>query len=114
MATVCGAFDSGALMFLVFNKLYFDVNVGYKTLLLFNAAAWFMLNVCTFTLTPKYPVPNTIKKSNKHGYKEVKKKTFNGVLKILNWVNSAENAQDKNNNLETKDEVEMENCKEKV
>ena len=46
--------------------------------------------------------------------KKSKKKTFNGVLKILNWVNSAENAQDKNNNLETKDEVEMENCKEKV
>ena len=36
VATVCGALDSGALIFLAFNKLYFDFKVGYKTLLYFG------------------------------------------------------------------------------
>ena len=111
VATVCGAFDSGALMFLVFNKLYFDVNVGYKTLLYLNAAAWFLLNVRTFTLTPKHPVPNTAKKSYTYGYKEVKG-TFNGVLNMLKCVKGNENAQDQNNNLEIKDDDIAETPKE--
>ena len=71
VATICGAFDSGTVVYLIFNRLYFDYSIGYKTLLYYYAGACFLLNLRTFFLTPKNPVPKSIDMNYVYGYKEL-------------------------------------------
>ena len=71
MASVSGAFDSGAVVFLIFNKLYFEFSVSYKTLLCLYAAVYFMLNARTFLLTPRYTVSKDVSRSHEYGYTEL-------------------------------------------
>jgi len=71
VATISGAFDSGTIVYLIFNKLYFDLSVSFKRLLYIYAGAYFLLNIRTFFLTPKNVVPKSVDRKYKYGYKQL-------------------------------------------
>jgi len=64
-----GAFDSASLAFLIMNKIYFS-GLNFSAIFAFYTAVYFLLNLRTFTLTPKEKVPKSIPKGYKYGFKE--------------------------------------------
>lgn len=71
-STSCvGAFSSASTVYLAFNRLH-AAGYGFSHLLYGYAALILLLNVRTFTLTPKRSVPYALPKDYTYGYGEIK------------------------------------------
>ena len=71
--TMSGAHNSGPILFLFFGYLYEKLNVKFSTLFYFYAGFLMIINIRTFTLTPKHKVPFEVPKGYKYGFFELLK-----------------------------------------
>jgi len=71
VAFVSGALGSGSASFLILNYMYFELNLSFEVLFTSFACCYFLLNVRTFLLTPRYRAPENAPKNYEYGYKQL-------------------------------------------
>ena len=65
-----GAFSSASISYLLINKLYY-AGYDFRNIIYVYAGAFFILNLRTFILTPRYSVPCEIPRDYSYGYAEL-------------------------------------------
>ena len=72
VAFISGALGSGSATFLILNHLYFQLETSFKVLFTAFASLYFLLNLRTFFLTPRFCAPENIPTDYTYGYKQIK------------------------------------------
>ena len=71
VATVCGAFDSSAIVYLIMRKMYENGVASFDSLFVFSTCYAVVFLVNTFILTPHFAIPENPPIDFQYGYKDL-------------------------------------------